>query len=358
MKKLIYFELRKIFSKRLTLAALLIVLLFSVFVSFSAYQNKHAFDGKNAEGSGRAAVEIDKKIAAKYEGILTDEKVRQMMSDFALTYDLNGLNAAYLYQNAMQSAAFARFSDMDGKWNGLSVEDVFGDEEIKVGYVDGWLSTSRNMVRVFLTLAVAVIIMTAPVFAGEYEGVDNLILTSRYGKTKCTAAKVTASILAAVVTTVLTAALLLLLAFAFYGTKGLDCSILFAPVDYVEGFIPFNITCGTLLKYQILLAFTCTLSVTGITLLISAASKNQMASFVVSLAVFLFPGLLPIAETNPLFRIVGLLPMYHVRAISLLSVEQMSSGMLYAVWAVPAALLFLGIGAAASCRVFARRQVL
>ena len=31
--------------------------------------------------------------------------------------------------------------------------------------------------------------------------------------------------------------------------------ILFAPSDYAEGFIPFNITCGTLLKYQILLAF-------------------------------------------------------------------------------------------------------
>ena len=27
----------------------------------------HAFDGKNAEGSGKAAVEIDKEIAAKYD---------------------------------------------------------------------------------------------------------------------------------------------------------------------------------------------------------------------------------------------------------------------------------------------------
>ena len=53
-----------------------------------------------------------------------------------------------LYQNAMQSAAFARFSDMNGNWNGLSVSDVFGDEEIKIGYTDGWLSTSQNMVKI------------------------------------------------------------------------------------------------------------------------------------------------------------------------------------------------------------------
>lgn len=357
MKKLILFELRKVFSKRLSLIALVGILLFSVLISFSTYQNKYAFDGVNAEGSGKTAVEIDKGIAAKYEGILTDEKVQQMMSDFAPTSDLHGLSAIYVYQNAMQSAAFSRFSDKEGNWNGLSVSDVFGNEEIKIGYVDGWLSTSRNMVRVFVALALAVIIMLAPIFSGEYEGVDNIILTSKYGKTKCATAKVIAGIITAILTTALVAAINLLLAFVFYGTEGLDCSILFAPSDYVEAFIPFNITCGTLLKYQILLAFTCTLSVTGITLFLSAISKNQIVALAAAMAIFLFPVLLPITEVNPLFRLVGLLPIYHVLAISLLSVEQMSNGMLYAIWAIPAALLFLGVGAGISRRVFAKHQV-
>ena len=72
---------------------------------------------------------------------------------------------------------------------------------------------------------------------------------------------------------------------------------------------------------------------------------------------FLFPLLLPITEANPLFRLVGLLPVYHVTAIALLSVEQMRSGLLYAVWAIPAALLFLVVGAALSRRAFAEHQV-
>ena len=235
MKKLILFELRKVFSKRLSFIALVGILLFSALISFSAYQNKYAFDGVSMEGSGKTAVEINKGIAEKYEGILTDEKVQQMMNDFAPTYDLHGLNAVYLYQNATQSAAFFRFSDKDGNWNGLSVSDVFGNEEIKIGYVDGWLSTSRNMVRVFSALALAVIIMVAPIFSGEYEGVDNIILTSKYGKTKCAAAKVIAGILAAVLTTALIAAFNLLLALAFYGTEGLDCSI-----RCVYGNVPFS----------------------------------------------------------------------------------------------------------------------
>ena len=309
MKKLILFELRKVFSKRLALIALIGIILFSALLSFSTFQNKYAFDPNIGEGTGKTAVEIDKEIAAKYKGILTDEKVQQLMSDFAPTSDLHGLSAIYVYQNAMQSAAFSRFSDKEGNWNGLSVS------------------------------------------------VDNIILTSKYGKTKCATAKVVAGIITAVFTTTLVAAFNLLFAFVFYGTEGLDCSILFAPSDYVEAFIPFNITCWTLLKYQILLAFTCTLSVTGITLFLSAISKNQIVALVAVMAIFLFPVLLPITEANPLFRLVGLLPIYHALAISLLSVEQMSNGMLYAIWAIPAALLFLGVGAGISRRVFAKHQV-
>ena len=183
---------------------------------------------------------------------MTDEKVQQMMNDFAPTHDLHGLNAIYSYQNATQSAAFSRFSDKEGNWNGLSVSDVFGNEEIKIGYVDGWLSTSQNMVRVFVALALVVIIMLAPIFSGEYEGVDNIILTSKYGKTKCATAKVAAGILTAILTTALVAAFNLLLALIFYGTEGLDCSILFAPSDYVEGFIPRWVrlfTCFLLLSF-------------------------------------------------------------------------------------------------------------
>jgi len=67
---------------------------------------------------------------------------------------------------------------------------------------------------------------------------------------------------------------------------------------------------------------------------------------------------MPMGETNLLFRLVGLLPIYQVLAVSLLSVEQMQNGALYALWAIPASLLFFGIGAFLSRRAFARHQVL
>lgn len=99
MRRLIQFELRKIFSRRLTQFFLLALFLVSVLFMFSTYQNKYAFDGVSREGSGREAVEIDKSIAEKYRGPLTDEKVQQMLADFHTESDIN---AKYLYQNAMQ----------------------------------------------------------------------------------------------------------------------------------------------------------------------------------------------------------------------------------------------------------------
>lgn len=357
MKKLIQYELRKIFSKRLTQVVIIAVLLLSVLFGFSTYQNMYASDGKSREGTGRTAVEIDKSIAEKYEGMLTDEKVQQMMLDFKPTHDLHGMNAAYSYSNATQSALFRKFSDLDGNWNGLSVSEVFGDEEIKIGYTYGWLMTSQNMVRIFIVLSLVIAIMIAPVFSGEYGGLDNIILTSKYGKTKCATAKIIASVLAALIVTTVISTLNFICALVLYGSGGLDCSILFAPMDFVDGYIPFNITCGTLLKYQILLAFTSAISIAGITLVFSSICKNQMVALVASAAIYLFPIMLPINETSPLFSIITLLPLYHAQFVSLMSVDQISGNVLYALLAIPVALIIIGIGIVISRKVFARHQV-
>lgn len=80
------------FAKRFTQIVVMAVLLLSVLFGFTTYQNMYAFDGVSQEGSGRQAVEIDKSIAEKYAGILTDDKVQQMMIAFKPTWDLHGVN--------------------------------------------------------------------------------------------------------------------------------------------------------------------------------------------------------------------------------------------------------------------------
>lgn len=355
MRKLIQFECRKIFSRRLSIIAFIVVVLFSVLLTATTYTGMYAFDG-TSEGTGGTAVAIDKKIAEKYEGTLTDEKVEQMLVEFAPKVDLHGMNPKYLYQNATQSAVMSRFADINGEWNGATVSDVYG-EEIKIGYINGWLNTSQNNAKIFIMLAFVIIIMLAPIFSGEYSGVDNIILTSKYGRTKCATAKVIAGILSAITVTAIIAVLNMIFSFMLYGKDGLDCSILFSPIDFVEGYIPFNISCATLLKYQMLLAFAGAISIAGITLFFSAICKNEIISLVVSAAIYIIPIMLPVAENNPLYRYIVLLPIYCAQYISVMSIEQMSNDMLYAVWVVPIAIVILLLGSILSHKIFAKHQV-
>lgn len=357
MKTLIQFEVKKIFSRHLSRTAFVLVLLLSGLFTFSTYHNKYACDGNGRQGSGRTAVEIDKAIAKKYEGELTDAKVKEMLSDLMPKGDLHGLNAKYVYLNAMQSAVAARFSDVDGNWNGLCVSDVFGKEAIRIGYNDGWLSTSQDMVRIIVVLVLAAIVLTTPVFSGEYSGVDQIILTSRYGRSKCAAAKVAAAILTVFLMTAVTLMIHLMWAFLLYGKEGLSCSILFAQLTFSERFIPFNITCGTLLGYQVFLAFTGVLGAVGFTLLFSAICRNPMTTAAASASFYVLPIFLPVSEASSLFKMVVLLPVYHAQFVSLMGAGQIQGQLLYAVWAFPVAALFWGVGSIGGRKIFARHQV-
>lgn len=357
MKTLIQFELKKIFNRHLSQAAFVLVLLLSVLFTFSTYHNKYACDGKGREGTGRMAVEIDKAIAKKYEGELTDAKVKEMLSDLIPKGDFQGLNVKYVYLNAMQSAVAARFLDADGNWNGLCVSDVFGGEKIVIGYNDGWLSTSQDMVQIIVVLILASIVVTTPVFSGEYGGVDQIILTSRYGRSKCSAAKVAAVSLTVFLMTAVTILLHLMWAFWLYGKEGLSCSILFSQLTFLESFIPFNINCGTLIGYQVFLAFTGVMGAVGFTFLFSAICKNQMTTVVASASFFVLPIFLPVSESSFLFKLMVLLPVYHAQFVSLMGVGQVQGQFLYAIWALPVAALLFGIGSIGGRRIFARHQV-
>lgn len=361
MLTLIKFELKKIYAGWLGRLLLLGVCLLSVLLNFSGYLNMYAFDGVSREGKGAAAVEIDKELAARYAGPLTDEKVQLMLADLAPRQDLHGLNAAYLYQNATQSALFYRFADLDGSWNGRSVAEALGlgdsGEAVKIGYVNGWLTTSQNLVRVMIALAVVVIVLLSPVFAGEYAGVDNLILTSRHGRGLACLSKILAAALAALLTTGAVLALHLGLALFLYGAEGLDCSILFAPVDFAGFYIPFNITCGQLLSYQIVLALSGALGAAGLSLFLSALCRNRTSACIAAAALYMLPFLVPVAENSPLFKLVALLPVYQAQFVALMSVAQMDDGLLYAIWSLPLAAGCAVLGSWLAWRVFAAHQV-
>ena len=356
MKALILLELKKIFKRKVTWAGLAAILLVNTLFLLSTSQNMYAFDGTSREAHGRDAIRLDQELTRPYEGTLTDEKVQLMLEEFRPHTDLHGMNAKYLYQNALQSALYARFADSQGNWNGLTVQEMFGDTPIQVGYVNGWLHVSQDMVRICLMLNLFLILVTAPVFSGEYGGMDSLILSARHGRIKCAAAKITAALITALLGAGSLGALNFTAGLALYGKSGLTATILFAPIDFAEHYIPFPITCLTLLRCQTLLVFTCALGTVSLTLLFSALCGNPLSTMALSLAAFALPAFLPVAENSPLFRLTALAPVYQAQFQSLMSVEQYGNGMLYAVLALPASLILAVPCCLLACRSFVSHQ--
>jgi len=82
-----------------------------------------------------------------------------------------------------------------------------------------------------------------------------------------------------------------------------------------------------------------------------------MIAFVISAAIYVIPIMLPISETSALYRIIVLMPLFYSQYISIMSVEQMHNGMLYAVWSIPVAIALVVIGSIISHKAFSKHQV-
>lgn len=349
MKRMFVFELKKIFLNRTALAAIAAVLALNALYLSASYRSQHAYDGQR-EGSGGAAIEIDRALAARYAGPLTDETVGRILADFPAP-DLHGMNPKYYYVNAIQSAAYTYFVGTDGQWNGLSVRDVFGGEEITVGYTKGWLTASGDLQRGFVLLSLLVVVLTAPVFSREYGGMDSLILSSRHGRGWCAAAKCAAALLSAVLLAAVFGLGNFLAALAAYGPDGLTCSIRFSPAEY-EGLLPYNCTCGALIRRQMLLGVSAAAGAAGVTLLFSALCRGPMAALAAAAGAHLLPAALPVTETSPLYRLTVLAPVNQAQGIAVLF-----AGRGYWAAALAAAAVLAGLGGALAARVFDGRMV-
>lgn len=357
MRRLIYYEIQKILKKQTSVFLFILILVMSMLYTQSTYQNMYSFDGKLREGNGKEAVKIDKFIAQKYQGILTDKKVQEMLKDFRIENNMTGVNLAYIYQNSIQSAVYSRFADQNGAWNGKSVSDIYGTEDINVGYIEGWLRTSNNMRTIFLLFSFVIIVIVIPIFSGEYGKTDNIILVCKYGRGISGIAKIVASYIITFFSTLFFITINIIMALCLYGKEGLNCSILFSSIEFAEDYIPYNIDCIMLLWYQVILIFAGMISITGIALVVSSICNNQILALAETVTIYLLPILIPVSENNALYKIFILAPIYHFQFISIMSIEKMENGILYAIWAIPIA---MGIGLCGSIIayiIFKKHQV-
>ena len=230
MISLVRLEIQKLFRRKFVLVLLLIygvVLLFMIYAG-----NPNRFSSiLTSEGDvlkGREAVQYEKELAESY-GTLSDQDVQEILEENARILgeftDENQMkdDVHYRYANGFYAAVAKVFTDADGNYNHLPADQVYPGQE---GLMQGGFTSGMDMMLSYVTTfllfaAVLLIVMIAPVFSDEYtSGMDSLILSSRYGKTRCARAKILASFLTAVTILIGTVAFIVLVTIGYFGTDG------------------------------------------------------------------------------------------------------------------------------------------
>ncbi len=373
MGRLIAFEINKILQKKLvwaTLAAMLFLTVIMIihWVCPGDIYVQVVRDGKiTSLASSVEALQVNKEISAEFAGPLTDEKLWEIISRYDWTdeqFSERGIEPAqeiFCLHNSLYDSLKEDFAASDGSYNGRTAQDVYGSlaEDMTLGYSEGWETMNYALINVLLSWGCVVVILISPVFSEEYtRRTDALILTGARGRTQCAAAKVIAAF-----SVILAGTFFLLLAFLlpfllYSGKDGWDASVqigtwgLYTATPYLMNWLEITL-------FLVLLCITSSITVTAVTLLVSALSKSAFTSLVISFAIYTVPLFLSTrALPVPLQLFILLQPIRQVRTFEWVPYDKLW-GQVNVMWlALPFALTVLVLGVLCSKRAFARHQVL
>lgn len=176
-------------------------------------------------------------------------------------------------------------------------------EPIEYGYVGGW----KNVIDcvAFLSFAIlAVCVTLAPVFSFEYQsGADAVVLSARHGRGRLIAAKVITSLLWATIYFAACGAIVIGVSLAFYGADGFWLSI-----QNIALSSPYPLSAGQAALVAIGLMYAACIGFASLTLALSSRTRSALSVFVVDVILILLTGLVPSAGIGLIERVLAVFP--------------------------------------------------
>ena len=367
MPRLILFELKKMLSRRVALAANVGVVVFLVAImALNVVQTKTA----NARGeivSGTEAIAQMRADAEEHAGTITAERAAADIAAYQETVfsRIDRDAVTQMTGSAVYDLMFQSFSDEEvyelynpywswllrpwrisgeepaqtaarvtpemaadwcgaaddltqaalddgqgGMWEYSEAERAYWTEmrasvpePIEYGYSGGW----GNVVdcAAFLVFAIlAACVTLAPAFSFEYQsGADAVVLATRRGRSTLVAAKVVAGLAYASALFALSAAIIVGVSLAFYGAEGFGLSIQSMALTS-----PYALTAGQAALATVGLMYVACLGFACLTLALSSRTRSTLAVFLTDVALVLLTGLVPTAGVGALERVLALFP--------------------------------------------------
>lgn len=292
-------ELYKICSKKLFLfsasSALVILLLYMNIFVINA---DSTIDG--VRYTGYQAVRMDRRITAEFEGVLTDQKVEQIVEKYGFPYGVSENYNRFLHKNYLNDFVMNAFSDgyfhtTEDYRVGTCTYPIAETELGKAGiatkrplvleYSYGW-QVFVNVLQVGCVLGMVLILLgISPVFSEESAlNTQQILFATKEGRAKDIGAKIAAGM------TIVFAvyALIIVLDFAFvwavFGLNGLDCfyAQVIEELTQIRAWNNYHYSStdrmGTVISYLVVSEF---LGITGtgaLTLYFSAHCKSPFQS--------------------------------------------------------------------------------
>lgn len=355
---LIKYEFLKILRKKSTLIVMVASLLVTA-VLFGLPILRYQTYNQEGVITGLAGIEYEKEQAENYSVPLTDEYITETIREVQQLFE-NPDNVGYdgyeqflvdsaywdgiaprerllnmiakNYVNPNESAGYSSLADLDisegadfyaarqekiekllntasrelsekqkNYWQDMNSKV---DEPFQYGYYEGWeIIISSFELLMFALLAVCIVI--APVFSGEYEaGTDAVILSAKYGKTKLTTAKIVASYLFGALAFTLHVIVAFCLPLAAFGFDGWNL-----PLQIANTTIPYPLTFLQASLANLGVVYIVLFAMIGLTLLLSAKMKSPYLVLIVLVPVLFIPLFLsPNGTTGAYNLILFLLP--------------------------------------------------
>lgn len=186
------------------------------------------------------------------------------------------------------------------------------DSPLHYGYYEGW-ETIINSFELIMFAILAICIIIAPVFSGEYQaGTDAVILSGKLGKTKLIKAKIIASLLFGTLAFVLHIAVACGIPLIAFGTDGYNL-----PIQIANTTIPYPFTFLQVTLINIGVIYLMLLGMIGVTLLLSSKMKSPYIVLTILVPVLFIPMFLSPNGSTGLYNLVLFLLPYRVTSTEL-----------------------------------------
>jgi ABC-type transport system involved in multi-copper enzyme maturation permease subunit len=330
------YEIKKILSRRGTLIALLVLFMITVCsILYSIHYPSWDIDD-NTTIHGIKAIKMSKQEKSKNNAIITEEVVSRIINEykdisnnsidgtlsaegwlkiqyiddlvvlidnsFGSFHDFNYYLCGQLstsqsnqfYQNRIkQIKEWANSDENDALRYTQEQKEYFirSAETLETpftySYMEGWKEVFNGGALVLFCVMLILCIIIAPVFCNEYQsGMDNILMSSQFGKTKVAYAKVLASYIITTVVYWSTVLLYNLSVLLVYGTDGASC-IIQTNRGFWKSF--YHLTNIQALGVSLGLAYLGSLLMVSLTMLISSKAKTSFEAIIIPFVVLIIP---------------------------------------------------------------------